>query len=163
MLVRKDARKAAEDLLADTWDGYLPVDPVRIARSLGIDVITTYLDGKVAGAIVKDVGQDPAIVLNRKDSANRQRFTCAHELGHWVRREAAGDDFSYIDYRDAFSSAGIDEDEKFANSFAACLLMPEEQVRRFHRQGYSDIGMALRFDVSREAMGYRLRNLGLDG
>jgi len=163
MAVRQDAHRAAQAILSDTWDGSLPVDPVRIARSLGMDVITAGLASNVAGALVKERGQDPSIVLNAQDSPNRQRFTCAHEIGHFVRREESGDDYEYVDYRDIFSSTGERDDERFANAFAACLLMPEEDVRRFHREGLSDIQMALRFDVSRDAMSFRLANLNLNG
>lgn len=161
MAVRSDAHRAAQSILADTWDGALPIDPVRIARALGMDVITAQLPDEVAGALVKERGQDPSIVLNAQDSPNRQRFTCAHEIGHYVRREERGDDYEYVDYRDIFSSTGEREEERFANAFAACLLMPEEHVRRFHRGGLSDIQMALRFDVSRDAMSFRIANLGL--
>jgi Zn-dependent peptidase ImmA (M78 family) len=163
MTVRQDADRAAQAILADTWNDSLPVDPVRIARLLGMDVITASLAPDVAGALVKERGQDPSIVLNAKDSSNRQRFTCAHEVGHFVRRKESGDDYEYIDYRDIFSSTGEREEERFANSFAACLLMPEEHVRRFHRKGLSDIQMALRFDVSRDAMSFRIANLNLNG
>lgn len=162
MAVRQDAQRAAQGILSDTWDGRLPIDPVRIARALGIDVITAHLADDVAGAIVKELGQDPSIVLNAQDSQNRQRFTCAHEIGHYVRREERGEDYEYIDYRDIFSSTGQHDEERFANAFAACLLMPDEHVRRFHAEGLSDIQMALRFDVSRDAMTFRLLNLGLD-
>lgn len=163
MAVRKDAHRAAETILADTWDGSLPVDPVRIARKLGIDVITAGLASNVAGALIKELGQDPSIVLNAQDHNNRQRFTCAHEIGHFVRHEKRGDNYEYIDYRNIFSTTGQSDEERFANAFAACLLMPEELVRRFHHDGLSEIQMALRFDVSRDAMGFRIANLGLNG
>lgn len=161
MGVRQEARNAAQALLSEAWDETLPVDPVRIARALGMDVLTAQLDDNVAGVIIKERGQDPSIVLNAQDSPNRQRFTCAHEIGHYVRREADGDDYEYVDYRDIFSSTGELEDERFANEFAASLLMPEDRVRDFHKQGLGDIQMALRFSVSRDAMGFRLKNLGL--
>jgi len=161
MAVRQDAHVAAETILEEAWDGTLPIDPVRIARKLGVDVITAPLTPDVAGAIVKERGQDPSIVLNAKDSPNRQRFTCAHEIGHFVLRDALGEDYEYVDYRDIFSSTGERDDERFANAFAACLLMPEHHVRRFHDEGLSELQMALRFDVSRDAMGFRLKNLGL--
>jgi Zn-dependent peptidase ImmA (M78 family) len=162
MAVRPDAQRAAQSILDDTWNGRLPIDPVRIARVLGMRVITAQLDPAVAGALVKERGQDPSIVLNAKDSSNRQRFTCAHEIGHYVRREESGSDYEYVDYRDIFSSTGQRDDERFANSFAACLLMPAELVRRFHDECLSDIQMALRFGVSRDAMSFRLANVGLD-
>jgi Zn-dependent peptidase ImmA (M78 family) len=139
-----------------------PVDPVRIARTLGMGVITASLAPDVSGAIIKERGQDPAIVLNAQDSPNRQRFTCAHEIGHFVLRGESGDDYDY-DYRDIFSSTGEREEERYANAFAAGLLMPEEDVRRFHREGLSEIQMALRFGVSRDAMSFRIANLGLNG
>lgn len=163
MTAVQDAPSAAYALLEDAWDGTLPVDPVRIARSLGMDVITAHLNPDVAGAIVKERGQDPSVVLNTKDSPNRQRFTCAHEIGHFMLHGALGDDYEYVDYRDIFSSTGTRAEERFANSFAACLLMPEPHVRRFHDEGLSEIQMALRFDVSRDAMSFRIANLRLNG
>lgn len=163
MPLRQDAHRAAQAILSDAWDGTLPVDPVRIARTLGMDVITASLSPDISGAIVKERGQDPAIVLNAQDSPNRQRFTCAHEIGHFVLRGESGDDYDYVDYRDIFSSTGEREEERYANAFAACLLMPAEDVRRFHREGLSEIQMALRFGVSRDAMSFRIANLGLNG
>jgi Zn-dependent peptidase ImmA (M78 family) len=40
--------------------------------------------------------------------------------------------------------------------------MPESAVRRFAERGLTELQMALRFDVSREAMHNRLTDLGLD-
>ena len=74
----------ATRLRGDTWgEGRYPVDPVRIAHELGIDVRQSFLSPNVSGALIKEVGQDPVILLNANDSRNRQRFTCAHELGHF--------------------------------------------------------------------------------
>ncbi len=39
--------------------------------------------------------------------------------------------------------------------------MPESHLRRLAGAGFNEIQMALRFDVSREAMHYRLVDLGL--
>lgn len=159
--VRQDASRSAGRLLEHTWGDALPVDPVRIARNLGINVFHAELEPNVSGALVKERGQDPSIVLNAADSPNRKRFTCAHELGHFVRRTEQLDKYEYVDYRDQLSAAGTDDDETYANAFAASLLMPEHHVRRLHRSGMSDLEMALRFDVSREAMQYRLQGLQL--
>jgi len=158
---RKQAAQDALRLLGDTWEGRLPVDPVRIARALGIDVLDARLDANVSGALVKEPGQDPIIVLNTRDAANRKRFTCAHELGHFVRRSDHPDAYEYIDLRNPSSSTGRDAEERYANEFAACLLMPEEHVRRLRKEGLGELQLAMRFDVSREAMHYRLDNLGL--
>jgi Zn-dependent peptidase ImmA (M78 family) len=172
-----DPKKDAEQLLRRVWGTpgepgfWLPVDPIRIARQLGIDVYTNRLDANLAAVLAKDPGHDPVIVLNASDSRNRQRFSCAHELGHYVRRTnqavldpAAFDtnDYAYSDYRSTLSSTGEDAEEVYANGFAAALLMPEAEVRKRFR-GSSPIDLAVVFDVSQEAVQIRLNTLGLGG
>lgn len=156
-----EAEKAAMEVLEECWDGNLPIDPVRIARSFGIRALKGSLDEDVAGALVKKEGADPVIVLNDEDSRNRKRFTAAHELGHYVRRSDEPSKYEYVDYRDERSSTGTLEEERFANSFAASLLMPRAAVEALHADDMPDFRMAKRFGVSREAMHYRLDNLGL--
>ncbi len=172
-----EPKRDAERLLRRVWGPpghpgfWLPVDPIRIARQLGIDVYTNRLDSNVAAVLAKEPGQDPVIVLNGSDSRNRQRFSCAHELGHYVRRtnQAAFDpagfdtnDYEYTDYRSNLSSTGEDADEVYANGFAAALLMPEAEVRKRFKDS-SPIDLAVVFDVSQEAMQIRLNALRLDG
>lgn len=162
MAGHRKAEKAASELLEECWDGALPIDPVRIAKSLGVEVLATQLKPDVSGALVKKKGKDPSILLNAGDSKNRKRFTCAHELGHYIRREARPEQqYEYVDYRDARSSTGTDEEERYANSFAASLLMPEVAVRAFSDQDLAAFRMAKIFGVSPESMQYRLDNLGL--
>lgn len=152
---------AAQALLDETWNDTIPVDPVRIARALGITVIKSQLSKDTSGALMKEVGQDPVIVLNRDDHPNRQRFTCAHELGHFVQRSDMPEKYAYIDKRNSMSSTGKSPEERYANAFASALLMPARHVRRLEKQGLrGDLQLALQFDVSREAMAYRLKKLG---
>jgi Zn-dependent peptidase ImmA (M78 family) len=155
----------AAALLADTWDNSLPIDPVKIARKLGVEVVEAYLGSATSGALIKERQRVPTIVLNQTDSPNRKRFTCAHELGHYMRRTDGADDqggeYEYVDRRDPLASTGTDAVEIYANRFAASLLMPVEHVRRLAVEGMRDVQMAIRFDVSLEAMQYRLRDLGL--
>jgi Zn-dependent peptidase ImmA (M78 family) len=158
---RYDAGLAATELLEECWDGTLPVDPVHVARTMGVKVLDASLDDDVSGALVKKEGADPSILLNAGDSRNRRRFTCAHELGHFIRRTDEPHKYEYVDYRDQRSSTGTDEEEMFANSFAANLLMPEPLVKTFHEQELPDFRMAKKFGVSQEAMQFRLKNLGL--
>lgn len=158
---KEDAKRDAEGIRRAAWQDILPVDPVLIARWLGINVLEAELDRDVAGALVKQSGQDPTILLNAVDSPNRQRFTCAHELGHFARRSDQPDVYEYVDRRNTLSAMGQDEEEMYANAFAANLLMPEDHVRRFHERGMNDLEMSLRFSVSREAIVNRLKNLGL--
>jgi Zn-dependent peptidase ImmA (M78 family) len=165
MGIAKDAQREAEWVLdalwkQGAWNVPLPVDPVQIARDLGIDVYEAEMDDGVLAALVKEEGQDPTILLNETDSPNRQRFSCAHELGHYIRRRE--DEYEYVDRRDVLSSEGTDPDEIFANSFAAALLMPEDVVRDLYQPDSSIFRIAQRFSVSPEAMRYRLQTLGLE-
>lgn len=159
----RDARGLREDVdRTDPGAGRLPIDPVRVATALGIDVYVAPMQRGVSGTLRKMFGSDPEIYLNADDSRNRQRFTCAHELGHYVRRTAQGDlDYDFVDRRDELAAAGKDPEEIYANQFAAALLMPEDNVRQEHGRGLSPVRLALRFGVSEDALTYRLQNLGL--
>jgi Zn-dependent peptidase ImmA (M78 family) len=154
----------AQELLGTVWDRPLPVDPFQIATSLGIKVYTAGLDAKVSGMLIKRRSQDPEIYVNARDSDNRQRFTVAHELGHYLKRSAAGEEeWEDIDYRGPLTSQGTDEAEIYANKFAASLLMPGDEVRRLFKE-YGPTGtavLAYEFGVSEDAMNFRLINLGL--
>lgn len=159
--IKHEAARDAAKLLKATWGRGIPVDPVAIARTAGLRVLDAPLDSDTMGALIKQPGRDPTILLNESDSPNRRRFTCAHEIGHFVRRSEEADEYSTIDLRNGLSETGKDPEEIYANEFAACLLMPEDDVRIMHATGLSDLEMAIRFRVSREAMQYRLKNLGL--
>ncbi|EJN6576737.1 ImmA/IrrE family metallo-endopeptidase [Salmonella enterica] len=149
----------ADALLENVWgDRGFPVDPVWIANELGLDVVEIAMENNVSGALLKEPEQDPVIILNRNDSNVRKRFTCAHELSHYVKRTNNGQslEYQFVDYRDKLSSQGTDADEKFANNFAACLLMPAKEVRSLHSKGYSSVMMASYFGVSDDAIRFRL-------
>jgi Zn-dependent peptidase ImmA (M78 family) len=156
----------AQDILADVWttdQGVipLPVDPIYIAQQLGLQVFTAGLANDVSGMLVKRPGEDAQIYINGSDSRNRQRFTCAHELGHYVKRSGAGQDaWSTIDYRSSLASQGVDADEIYANQFAAALLMPAPLVQDLMDR-HGNATLAHQFGVSTDAMSFRRANLGL--
>ncbi len=159
--IAKQASVAAERIRYDHWGDKVPVDPARIAASLGIEVVEAHLDADVAGAIQREPGKQPTIYLSAGDHPNRKRFTCAHEIGHFEKRGGDSGPLSYIDYRDEAASMGTYEDERYANAFAAALLMPEMKVERLHAIGLHEEEMAQHFGVSHAAMVNRLKNLGL--
>jgi Zn-dependent peptidase ImmA (M78 family) len=169
VLLPKNPTAEAERLLRGVWaeicEGeFIPVDPIEISHNLGIDVFVAQLESDVSGAIVIEPGRDPRILLNRDDHPNRVRFTCAHELGHYVNNS---DDpvanYRRTDLRGPLASTGQDQDEIFANQFAACLLMPEWEVRERFQNGASVAELAFQFRVSGDAMSWRLKNLHLLG
>jgi len=157
--IKAAAARDASRLLKQAWPGVLPVDPVRIARKAGLVVVDAALDDNTMGVLIKKPGQDPVIMINKSDGLNQRRFTCAHELGHYVRRTDEAQEYTTVDLRSGLSADGTDMDEIYANEFAASLLMPEQEVTRLVAEGLADWDMAMRFVVSREAMQFRLKNL----
>lgn len=141
-----------------------PIDPVQIARSMGINVYSAKLANTLSGMIVKATPEgDVSIFLNSEHSPVRQRFTCAHELGHFFAIQELPDASTraYIHRRDSLSACGTDGDEIFANQFGAQILMPSESVRDAHGLGMDVYALAARFHVSIDAMKFRLKNLGI--
>jgi Zn-dependent peptidase ImmA (M78 family) len=160
--VSVDPTREAERLLQTAWGNKFPVDPVQIARDLGADVLELELEPGVAGAIYKGPGEDPTIILNDGDSANRKRFTAAHELGHLIMHADDPDTIDFIDYRHALD-AGVERDaeEDFADKFASVLLMPAREVKRLKGEHFTASQMAVYFGVSPDAIYFRLNDLGL--
>ncbi len=98
------------------------------------------------------------ILVNRDDTAGRQRFSLAHEFKHVIDHPV-----SRLIYRDRAGRSGYLDAERAADSFAAALLMPKAWVKRaFYDQGIRDPRMLGRvFDVSTAAMRVRIDHLGL--
>ena len=141
----------------------LPVDPVAIARWLGAEVFTMDLEPDVSAMLVGEQGQNPTIYLNAGDSADRRRFSCAHEVAHLLRRRSSGaTDFGFVDRRDHLAAQGTDPEERWANRFAAALLMPAALLRGVppEQRAFPE-RLAPLFGVSPTAMRIRLENLRL--
>lgn len=115
----------------------LPIDPFQIAASLGIRVFRTPLEIGTAGFILKEKDDElPVIYLNASDGLQRQRFTLAHELGHYVEHRDDAQ-IAYMDMRDELAYSGTDCTERWYNAFAAELLMPAALIKRYWAQGKS--------------------------
>jgi Zn-dependent peptidase ImmA (M78 family) len=130
--------------------------------------------GDASGVLVVENGRG-LIGYNASHSAVRQRFTIAHEIGHYVLHvldAKSKQSRLFVDKsvfkRDDDSSTGSDAEEVAANKFAAALLMPAALVRsEIAKQGLDlddedDVAtLARRFNVSTAAMSFRLENLHL--
>lgn len=149
----------------------MPVELV--ALRLGLHVERTQLGDGVSGVLVVHDGRG-VIGVNASDAPVRQRFTIAHECGHYelhrermpvfIDKQYLGPLFAV--FRDGKSVTGEDRREREANAFAAALLMPEAFVLDATAQLRLDIEddaaideLARRFEVSRQAMTFRLANL----
>ncbi|MCL2083319.1 MAG: ImmA/IrrE family metallo-endopeptidase [Oscillospiraceae bacterium] len=114
------------------------------------------------GTVILDVN------LMNKRSDGRFRFTCAHELLHYIKHR---DYFVRQGETAAMTKNEPDTDtarmlERQAERFAAYLLMPKKTVkmayhRLMNRSGDKTKTLASLFEVSVLAMGYRLQEMGL--
>ncbi|MFI6940372.1 ImmA/IrrE family metallo-endopeptidase [Streptomyces sp. NPDC050418] len=172
-MTRRAELRAAR-LLAEAGVTSAPVEVEHLAALLGAVVSrSSFKDGDVSGMLVRQGGHPPVIGVNDTHSANRQRFTIAHELGHLVLhpgREVVLDRPVRVNLRDKTSSMASDREEIEANSFAASLLMPADLVRAELGQLSAPVRqdpdlcteeLARIFAVSPSAMGFRLINLGM--
>ena len=149
----------ANKLLSIFWAGKsLPVDPAEIARQRGVQVKPLGNPFDSDSGWFRFVDGRPTIFFNQLESSNRQRFTIAHELGHYE----LGHGERPRDSAAAFNMYNFDPVEVEANRFAAELLMPEASVRWLVDRGQTSLSqLGNAFQVSEVAMKYRLKNLGL--
>lgn len=140
-----------------------PVRVSRIAAAFDLEMVVAPLPAKISGEIRPVVGNPGRyrITINRFEAENRQRFTAAHELAHYLLHEHqinAGITDTVL-YRSQLSNLL----EAQANRLAADILMPIELIERYvedHCSGRFDLvdpaEMAERFSVSEMAMRFRL-------
>jgi Zn-dependent peptidase ImmA (M78 family) len=166
----------ANKILADLeHDKILPIDVDSIALKLNIEVKYELFDDDLSGLLIKE--EDRTVIgINSAHSINRQRFTMAHELGHYVLKHE-GEVFvdksfrsQTVMRRDVNSTIGTEQDEIQANQFAAALLMPEKQVglqvnALLENKPNANPAVLINqlakiFRVSEQAIEYRLTNLG---
>jgi Zn-dependent peptidase ImmA (M78 family) len=142
-----------------------PVDVEKVAAHLNLRVERSDLGTDCSGILVR-VSENAAVIgVNRDHHKNRQRFTIAHEIAHFELHDGATyvDSGYRVNFRDLESGSGTKREEIDANAFAAALLMPRQWVidefrkRPFDLAEQDDLAaMAKRFEVSTQAMAYRL-------
>lgn len=164
-------QKAEEILIKN--DLFKPgFDVKKLSKKLKVDVIAKKLDDDVSGLFVR-IDDKPIISYNLLDEKNksRQRFTIAHELGHYIlhsnRKPLFIDKTPKVMFRNSASSSGEQLQEREANHFAAALLMPKKllqsEINAVPESLESPINyLAKKFKVSEQAMTFRLANLGYD-
>lgn len=151
----EDIERAAESCRSE-WDlGLAPIGSMtRLAENLGAVVTTFSGVSKEIDALSVSV-ERPFIVRNTaKESACRQRFDIAHELGHLVMHEGI--------------VTGDRVTENQANRFASALLLPRTMMAKlFPRPNGTRLdwkGMRefkLTWKVSKAAILYRAKQLDL--
>lgn len=172
MVRRKHIRSVVEKVFIDQRVRCAPVPVMVIANALGAEVKLEPAEDDLSGFLYRDRNRKLTIIgVNAHHHPNRQNFTAAHELGHFLLHDF---DDVHVDrrfkvwLRSETSSQGTDNEEKEANLFAAELLMPV----RFLAQDIEKIGtfdlldekvihdLAEQYGVSSQAMTFRLAYLG---
>jgi Zn-dependent peptidase ImmA (M78 family) len=149
-----------------------PVDVDRVARYLGLTIAYETLPKTISGFLQRQPSGRATIVVNSKHLMGRQRFTIAHEIGHFVLGHYENEIYVDKTYSVQFRSAAHEvshPEEVQANTFAAALLMPKEMLCedvRERAQGNhieDDVIDALmeRYRVSERALLIRLNTIGL--
>lgn len=142
---------------------FVPVE--KIIKKYGIRILKGKLDD-VSGLLVRN-SIELIIGVNSEQSKNRQRFTMAHELGHYLLHDGISShlDRDYrVNFRSAESSQATNVEEIEANYFSASLLMPTEFLDRDEAVEALDSDhrvaeLAQKYRVSQHAMSLRLANL----
>lgn len=103
------------------------IDIFEIIQKLGIPVVFRPLDG-LLGACLRLPDAGAGILITTRRSLHMQRFTAAHELGHYVLEHEGSLD---REIRLPGQTANRDINEVAADAFAAELLMPK-WLFRYH-------------------------------
>lgn len=142
-------------------DTYYPlVSLAEMAQSLGIKVFEddlTSVSGSLSGFITYDTPDkktNPRIFIEETMTAEKKRFTLAHELGHHFLHEGLKLRLDNYDY----SAADKDTmEETEANYFAASLLIPKDLLLTKFEETNDLAKLAQYFGVSLSAMRTRVK------
>ncbi len=150
-------RMAAEEDCLD-GNGNLKLD--KIAEKKNINVVYEDDMPSTQSGYFRAKNGVYTIGINNKHHRNRQRFTFAHELGHFYLHK--GKDNQDADFEDEvyYRIENTSSIEYAANEFAARLLIPEDRLAQKVKDGMTDLNeLADFFEVSLEAMKYRVLSL----
>lgn len=140
----------------------IPVRVGQLAIDLGLEVVVAGLGPNVSGLIQPSATAPGGFVIkvNRYETAERQRFTIAHEIAHFLLHKdyILTGVIDNVMYRSTLGS----KKETEANKMAAEILMPLQEMREsvptsWHEVTESQvIDLADKFKVSVPAMKVRL-------
>lgn len=125
----------------------------------GVDFKKVPITQGISGILVMSDEREFSILVNQDEPPERQRFTAAHELGHYFLHRNLLRVGTEIKDRYILKAEGVsDENEEEANQFAAAFLMPLDKVGEAMNSGKTNVeSLAKHFDVSVIAMANRLQ------
>lgn len=155
-----DQRKTIQD---HQLDATVPIGA--LAASFGIRIKVSNLGPGNSGQISCD-GNDYLIKVNRFEAKERQRYTIAHEIAHFLlHRDIIDSSPDGIVDNVLYRSGASKQIEYEANRLASDILMPQSSIEQKLRELGGRVSemaievMARDFKVSRAAMEVRLQNV----
>jgi Zn-dependent peptidase ImmA (M78 family) len=149
----------------------LPVPIDDIIKREGINLLPYDMNDGISGILLIE-RDNITIGYDKAESNVRQRFTKAHELGHFMLHRDGelfvDKDYKAMMFRPSSSTPSDKWQEWEANEFAANILMPtkilKEEMEKLEIDYVDDAWikeLAKKFEVSPMAMSIRLSKLGL--
>jgi Zn-dependent peptidase ImmA (M78 family)/DNA-binding XRE family transcriptional regulator len=169
-LLTQDAFKCVEELASRYLSilklGYRPARSLAkiLEEEMGIKIIFLPMDSDISGGSTIDKEFGMAVLVNSNDAPWRRNIDLAYEFFHLTTWEDFTPEVIYQD-----NIGGKNRVEQLANIFASSLLIPEKEIRdvfneRADKNSISYLNLvdiARDFEVSIEALLWRLVNLGL--
>lgn len=155
------ARNMARKVLKQYKIVDVPTDLRKICEGEGLEYMELDDPEAVDGMLMELEDGTRVAMVNRAKAYVRGRFTLAHELGHIFLRH------DKRDFYDAEAVRELGEDmpesakppwEQEADAFAAELLIPQEQLKKYQTELKSPEKLAGIFQVSRPAMVIAIAN-----
>ncbi len=175
-----DPASATDDLVADLAEqtrkalelGSIPAATLErtLEDTYGVKIFVEALEGDQAAACVRS-DLAAAVLLNGADVPWRRNFSLAHEVFHLVTWDAVERAWNRGPLDGDGEPAWYKQVERWADHFAAQLLLPGDSVRARLRPYLEHgritfeqlVSLARDFEVSADAFVYRLRELNILG
>ena len=121
-----DAEELSMQFLRDYWERRkkkFPINPFDMLNFLNAHFIFREFDGIEGLYLPKKTDTDcDLVVINSNRKITRQRYTAAHEICHIIKDAKDNQIVCYTNSGEYI--------EKFADTFAASLLMPRDELRK---------------------------------
>ncbi len=152
-------RDKAESVLKMARINEAPIDIDEVALSLGFKVVRYPFPDKLKGRVLIKDGVK-VIGVNENHPVALQRYTIAHELGHYLNGHEHYEK-TFIADETRFFDPNFQQ-EKEADAFAAEILMPKYILEKDLAELGLDINKLIeKYQVSEQALWIRLTSLRL--
>ncbi len=161
----EDAEVLAEKTVEGLDLGYRPGVNLSEVMEDKLNVRVIYYDLQDYSSGLTAIDDDSVtVIVNRFDVPGRRNFSLAHELFHIY-----SSNIYPLSKLDDYNANPKGREEKLADNFAAALLLPKKSILgefrkkvKNNRISYIDlISLALEFEVSKDTLMWRLKNLKL--